>query len=111
MPEKVISSALWQQMELRQKVMNARESDMELELSTKCVEDGAAAVEGASRDTTMSIMTISITAMIMCSIRIATNIIIMPMFTATVETTPILICMCRTRFHGVLWWRSGLAED
>lgn len=56
MPEKVISNALWQQMELRQKVMNARETDMELELSTKCVEDGQA-VEGASRDTTMSIMT------------------------------------------------------
>ncbi|KAK4549478.1 hypothetical protein LTR36_006475 [Oleoguttula mirabilis] len=55
MPEKVISSALWQQMELRQKVMNARETDMELDLSVKCTDDSIA--NGAGRDTTMSITT------------------------------------------------------
>lgn len=55
MPEKVIANALWQQMELRQKITNAREVDMELDLSIKCTED--AAMSGASRDTTMSIMT------------------------------------------------------
>ena len=33
MPEKVISNALWASMELRQKIMNARELDMELGLS------------------------------------------------------------------------------
>ncbi|GAB7349449.1 hypothetical protein MBLNU459_g8554t1 [Dothideomycetes sp. NU459] len=33
MPEKVISNALWMQMELRQKVLNSRETDMELGLS------------------------------------------------------------------------------
>ncbi|KAK5123555.1 hypothetical protein LTR85_002593 [Meristemomyces frigidus] len=55
MPEKVISSALWQQMELRQKVMNARESDMELDLSVRCTDDSIA--NSAGRDTTMSITT------------------------------------------------------
>lgn len=64
MPEKVISSALWQQMELRQRVVNARETDMELNLSTTCVEDhddmdtaASNAAIGASKDTTMSITT------------------------------------------------------
>jgi hypothetical protein len=33
MPDKVISNALWMQMELRQKVLNAKETDMELGLS------------------------------------------------------------------------------
>lgn len=33
MPEKVISNALWMQMELRQKVLNSQDSDMELGLS------------------------------------------------------------------------------
>lgn len=56
MPEKVISSALWQQMELRQKVMNVREAEMELNLSVKCSADGAIAGM-AGRDTTMSITT------------------------------------------------------
>lgn len=55
MPEKVISSALWQQMELRQKVLNARDTDMELKLSVKCTDDKLA--DGAGRDTTMSITT------------------------------------------------------
>ena len=57
MPEKVISNALWQQMELRQKVMNAKEVDMELDLSVRCAEDTVPTVSGASKDTTMSIMT------------------------------------------------------
>ena len=55
MPDKVISNALWQQMELRQKVMNARDSDMELDLSLRSTEHVDAI--GASRDTTMSITT------------------------------------------------------
>ncbi|TKA83029.1 hypothetical protein B0A55_00832 [Friedmanniomyces simplex] len=55
MPDKVISSALWQQMELRQKVMNARDPDMELELSARCADEDV--TFGASRDTTMSITT------------------------------------------------------
>ncbi|KAK0255284.1 hypothetical protein B0A54_03233 [Friedmanniomyces endolithicus] len=55
MPDKVISSALWQQMELRQKVMNARDPDMELELSARSTEEDV--TFGASRDTTMSITT------------------------------------------------------
>lgn len=49
MPEKVVGTALWQQMELRQKVMNARESDMELNLSTRCAEDNL--TTNASHDT------------------------------------------------------------
>ncbi|KAF2765923.1 hypothetical protein EJ03DRAFT_279123 [Teratosphaeria nubilosa] len=55
MPEKVISAALWQQMELRQNVLNARESEMELGVSIKCTDDSATL--GAGRDTTMSITT------------------------------------------------------
>jgi len=39
MSEKVISNALWQQMELRQKVMNASERDLELGISLQSVED------------------------------------------------------------------------
>ncbi|KAM3415871.1 hypothetical protein BST61_g9373 [Cercospora zeina] len=50
--EKVVSSALWQQMELRQKVMNARDAELDLGLSVECTED---AVQTANRDTTMSI--------------------------------------------------------
>ncbi|KAK4507633.1 hypothetical protein PRZ48_001368 [Zasmidium cellare] len=56
LPEKVISNALWQQMELRQKVMNAREVELELGVSVQCTED---AVMDASRDTTMSILSSS----------------------------------------------------
>ncbi|KAI5370956.1 putative BTB/POZ domain-containing protein [Septoria linicola] len=52
MSERVISNALWQQMELRQKVMNAREIELDLGLSVECSEDG---IIEASRDTTMSI--------------------------------------------------------
>ncbi|KAF2482443.1 hypothetical protein BDY17DRAFT_298539 [Neohortaea acidophila] len=37
-PEKVISNGLWQQMELRQRIMNARDTDMELKLSVRCAE-------------------------------------------------------------------------
>ncbi|KAK5701787.1 hypothetical protein LTR97_004605 [Elasticomyces elasticus] len=55
MPDKVISSALWQQMELRQKVMNARDPDMELELSSRCTDEDVTL--GTGRDTTMSITT------------------------------------------------------
>jgi hypothetical protein len=55
MPEKVISTALWQQMELRQKVVNAREAEMELDLSYNCTDDSVTL--GAGRDTTMSITT------------------------------------------------------
>ncbi|EMC99574.1 hypothetical protein BAUCODRAFT_62778 [Baudoinia panamericana UAMH 10762] len=55
MPEKVISNALWQQMELRQKVMNAKDADLELNLSVKCSVDEVS--PGTSRDTTMSITT------------------------------------------------------
>ncbi|KAK3074147.1 hypothetical protein LTR53_003677 [Teratosphaeriaceae sp. CCFEE 6253] len=55
MPDKVISSALWQQMELRQKVMNARDLDMELELPFRCTENEDTIAAG--RDTTMSITT------------------------------------------------------
>lgn len=38
LPEKVISNALWMSMELRQKVVNAKESDMELGLSFASLE-------------------------------------------------------------------------
>lgn len=41
MPEKVISNALWQQMELRQKVVNAGDLDMELGLSKPAEEPSA----------------------------------------------------------------------
>ncbi|RMY42626.1 hypothetical protein D0865_11827 [Hortaea werneckii] len=39
MPEKVVNDALWMQMELRQKVINAAEGGLELGLSLKWVED------------------------------------------------------------------------
>ncbi|CAK4033440.1 hypothetical protein CBER1_04100 [Lecanosticta acicola] len=52
LPEKVISNALWQQMELRQRVMNVRETDLELGLSVQYTEDTAVST---SRDTTMPI--------------------------------------------------------
>lgn len=39
MPEKVVSNALWQQMELRQRVMNAMETDLELGLAIQATED------------------------------------------------------------------------
>lgn len=42
LPDKVVSNALWQQMELRQKVMNAREAELELGLSLRYLEDAAA---------------------------------------------------------------------
>jgi hypothetical protein len=38
MPDKVISNALWMQMELRQKVLNAKDAEMELGLSEGIVE-------------------------------------------------------------------------
>lgn len=56
MPEKVISNALWQQMELRQKVMNAREAEMELNMSVKSTTQESTG-DALSRDTTMSITT------------------------------------------------------
>lgn len=49
MPEKVVSNALWQQMELRQRVMNARENDLELGMAVQATEEVTAS------DTTMSI--------------------------------------------------------
>lgn len=55
MPERVISSALWQQMELRQKIMNARDTDMELDLSNICTENHVNS--GICRGTTMSTTT------------------------------------------------------
>ncbi|EME49167.1 hypothetical protein DOTSEDRAFT_119569 [Dothistroma septosporum NZE10] len=51
-PEKVISNALWQSMELRQKITNAREVDLELGLSIRS--NGDLAMD-LNRDTTMSI--------------------------------------------------------
>ncbi|KAK3674014.1 hypothetical protein LTR78_006217 [Recurvomyces mirabilis] len=58
MPEKVIASALWQQMELRQKVLNADEHNMELNLSETCTDgDDGSVAGGGRRDTTMSITT------------------------------------------------------
>lgn len=39
MPDKVVSNALWQQMELRQRVMNARDTDLELGLAIQATED------------------------------------------------------------------------
>jgi hypothetical protein len=51
MSEKVISNALWQQMELRQKVLNAREVDLELGLSVQSLDDST---WDTARDTTMS---------------------------------------------------------
>ncbi|KAK6431236.1 hypothetical protein LTR95_012602, partial [Oleoguttula sp. CCFEE 5521] len=49
MPEKVVSNALWQQMELRQRVMNARDTDLELGIAVQATEDQAGG------DRTMSI--------------------------------------------------------
>jgi len=46
MPDKVVSNALWQQMELRQRVMNAQETDMELGLSIQATEDESALETG-----------------------------------------------------------------
>ena len=43
MPEKVISNALWMSMELRQKIVNARELDMELDISQRSEEAAAEA--------------------------------------------------------------------
>lgn len=48
MPDKVVSNALWQQMELRQRVMNAQETDMELGLSIQATEDESAPETGQS---------------------------------------------------------------
>lgn len=42
MPDKVVSNALWQQMELRQRVMNARDTDLELGLSIQASDDESA---------------------------------------------------------------------
>ena len=53
--QKVIGDALWQQMELRQRILNAREGEMELGVSVCCPED--AAIGSTAKDTTMSIMT------------------------------------------------------
>jgi hypothetical protein len=53
--QKVIGDALWQQMQLRQRVLNAREDEMELGVSVRCAED--AAVGSSAKDTTMSITT------------------------------------------------------
>ncbi|KAJ9632088.1 hypothetical protein H2203_000489 [Taxawa tesnikishii (nom. ined.)] len=53
MPEKVISNALWTQMELRQRVLNAKEADMELGLSQRADENGLQSP--VARDTTMTI--------------------------------------------------------
>jgi hypothetical protein len=39
MPDKVVSNALWQQMELRQQVMNARDTDLELGLAIQATEN------------------------------------------------------------------------
>ena len=55
LPQKVVGDALWQQMELRQKVLNSREAEMELGISVRCTEDAVAGEN--TRDTTMSIMT------------------------------------------------------
>lgn len=52
MAEKVISNALWQQMELRQKVTNARETELELGLSLKCNDETE---QKAGRESTMLI--------------------------------------------------------
>ena len=53
MPEKVISNALWQQMELRQRVMNTSETNMELGLSISSPAESAEVA--AHRDGTMSV--------------------------------------------------------
>lgn len=51
MPEKVISNALWMSMELRQKIVNARELDMELGLSQPADE---ISIEEASESASMT---------------------------------------------------------
>ncbi|KAF4553136.1 Hypothetical protein D9617_8g051500 [Elsinoe fawcettii] len=48
MPEKVISDALWMQLELRQKVLNAADSSMELGLSKPAEESSSAIVDEPS---------------------------------------------------------------
>lgn len=58
MPEKVISNALWMSMELRQKVVNAKETDMELGLSFASLEKlGEMAHEGADAGKASSVET------------------------------------------------------
>lgn len=52
MAEKVVSNALWQQMEMRQKVTNAQESELELGLSLQCKDETE---QNAGRESTMSI--------------------------------------------------------
>lgn len=52
MAEKVVSNALWQQMELRQKVTNAHESELVLGLSVQCNDETE---QNAGRESTMSI--------------------------------------------------------
>lgn len=52
--QKVIGDALWQQMQLRQRVVNAREGEMELGVSVRCTED--VVIGSSAKDTTMSIM-------------------------------------------------------
>lgn len=55
MPEKVISNALWMSMELRQKVVNAKETDMELGLSFTSLEKlGEMTHEGADASKALS---------------------------------------------------------
>ena len=39
LPERIVGDALWQQIELRQKVLNSREGEMELGVSVTCAED------------------------------------------------------------------------
>ena len=51
MPEKVISNALWMSMELRQKVLNAKELDMELGM-TQISEEHAVNADSANADPT-----------------------------------------------------------
>ena len=53
--QKVVGDALWRQMELRQRVLNSREGEMELGVSVRCAED--AVVGSSARDTAMGIMT------------------------------------------------------
>ncbi|KAK5166940.1 uncharacterized protein LTR77_007669 [Saxophila tyrrhenica] len=54
LPQKVVGDALWQQMELRQKVLNARDGEMDLGISVTCTDDTDSE---ATRDTTMNITT------------------------------------------------------
>ncbi|KAK3714056.1 hypothetical protein LTR37_008085 [Vermiconidia calcicola] len=50
LPEKVVADALWAQMELRQRVLNAKETEMALGISLGCAEDGTAGVDGYKID-------------------------------------------------------------